>query len=69
MKVLNLRYVVQLEEAMAKLIAVTSPHRLADTLAEVDRREALFDAWNGTGRPSRLEALESVRDDVIRGRL
>lgn len=59
---------VQLDQALLQLTAVTRPHRLADMLAEVDRREAMFVA-SGTGRPARLEALESVRDDVIRGRL
>lgn len=57
-----------LEQALLQLTAVTRPHRLSDMLAEVDRREALFMA-SGTGRIARLEALESVRDDVIRGRI
>jgi hypothetical protein len=67
----RLRDAALIEEALVKLAAVTEPARarLPAVLAEVDRREAMFKERNGTGRPPRLEALEFVLDDVVRGRL
>lgn len=65
----RLRDAALIEEALVKLAAVTEPARLPAVLAEVDRREAMFKEGNGTGRPPRLEALEFVLDDVVRGRL
>lgn len=62
----RLRDAALIEEALVKLAAVTEPARLP---AVLDRREAMFKERNGTGRPPRLEALEFVLDDVVRGRL